>query len=124
MTLFGLSAVPLILGLVQLGKEVGLPGRFAPLLSLALGIAAGMAMQSTLPHPVWVQGLVIGIAIGLSASGLYSHAVSFSDAPQDATPNLVPIVLPDGVNEVPQKHADGIALAPANAGLTEPPATP
>jgi len=61
--------VGLIMALVQLAKETGLPARFAPLLALALGIAAGVFIMS--PGDV-IQGIWSGIAMGLSAVGLYS----------------------------------------------------
>lgn len=59
----------IIVGLVQLAKETGLPARWAPLLSLALGVAAGIFVVS--PGDV-VQGILAGVAMGLAAVGLFS----------------------------------------------------
>ena len=61
-------SVPVILALVEMLKKSGLSSRFAPIVSLALGIVFGF---------VWVEGdwmlkLGAGIILGLSASGLYS----------------------------------------------------
>ena len=63
------AIVGLIMALVQLAKETGLPARFAPLLALALGVVAGVFVLS--PGDV-VQGIVSGVAMGLAAVGLYS----------------------------------------------------
>lgn len=59
--------VPLIMGIVQVAKVSGLNSRYAPLLSLALGLAFGVGMGE-----VNFDGIMQGIAIGLSASGLFS----------------------------------------------------
>ncbi|MDR6224130.1 hypothetical protein [Desmospora profundinema] len=67
--IFGVWMVPLIVGLVELAKWFGLPTRLCPLLSITLGIAAGWGLAyPTEP----VQGILVGLALGLSASGLYS----------------------------------------------------
>jgi len=65
------AVVGLIMALVQLAKESGFPARWAPLLSLALGVAAGIFVVS--PGDV-VQGILAGVAMGLAAVGLYSGA--------------------------------------------------
>ena len=69
--IFGIALVPLIIGLVQVFKGVGLPDRWAPVASLVFGVLAGVAIGSqTGLAPL--EGVVTGIAFGLSASGLYS----------------------------------------------------
>ncbi len=65
----GAAFVPLVVALVEGAKQIGLPTRWAPLVSLALGLVAGF---------VWVvpgdprQAVLAGLMIGLGASGLYS----------------------------------------------------
>ena len=63
-------AVPLIIGIVQaLKKAFKIRKRFVPLLSLALGICAGV----TLHHGEHLfRGVIEGTVWGLAASGLYS----------------------------------------------------
>jgi len=63
------ALVGLIMALVQLAKETGFPAKYSPILALALGIAAGVFIIS--PGDV-IQGIWYGIAMGLSAVGLYS----------------------------------------------------
>lgn len=92
--IFGVGAIPAILGLTQVAKETGMPGRFSPILSLFLGILAGVALQfarATAPSVTGVlvlQGVIVGIGIGLAASGLYSGVQTF------VSPTPVPPVPP------------------------------
>ncbi len=72
--IYGVAIIPLIVGLVQLVKKLGLPSRFAALLSVVLGVGAGFVM-----HPGNVsQAVIVGLMIGLSASGLYSGGKALS----------------------------------------------
>ena len=61
------AAVPVCLGLVAVVKSAGLPSRFAPLASLAVGI--GLV---ALTGVAWQAFVAQGIIVGLAASGLWS----------------------------------------------------
>lgn len=61
--------IPVIVGLIELLKLYGLPKKLMPILSLALGIGGGIFYL--FPHD-WKSGVLGGIIMGLSASGLYS----------------------------------------------------
>jgi len=63
------AIVGLIMALVQLAKETGLPARFAPLLALVLGVGAGVFFVAPGDY---AQGVLSGVVLGLSAVGLYS----------------------------------------------------
>ena len=67
-------AVPLIVGLVELAKRLGLSARYAALLALALGlgISAGAWLTTWLGGRGLFEAALTGLALGLSASGLYS----------------------------------------------------
>lgn len=66
---FGVALIPVIIGLVEVVKKLGLPNKVIPATSLVLGIVAGIVYV----HPDNVlAGVLVGIALGLSASGLYS----------------------------------------------------
>ena len=70
-TIYGVVIVPLIIGLVQLVKGLDmLPVKYAPLLALLFGLAAGALLH----FGDWPQAVVVGLALGLSAVGLYSGA--------------------------------------------------
>jgi hypothetical protein len=64
-----IALVPLIIGVVGVLKNSGLPTRFAPLVSLLLGIMGVFLLPYDLSVGIQV---LLGIGTGLSASGLYS----------------------------------------------------
>jgi len=66
---YGVFIVPLIIGLVEAAKRVGFPDKWSPLLSVVLGLIAGLTIL--FPSDLG-QGVIVGIALGLSATGLYS----------------------------------------------------
>ena len=61
-----LLTIPAIVALVEALKLAGLPSRFAPLVSIVIGIIAGLFVVD-----MAVSGGIMGAVIGLSASGLY-----------------------------------------------------
>lgn len=70
MQLYGVLAVPLITGFVQMATSSGFSKKYAPLLSLVAGLAIGIAGFS---NGNIMQGIIIGSALGLAASGFYSN---------------------------------------------------
>ncbi len=97
--LYGVAIVPAILGLTQVAKQLGIPGKFAPLIAVSLGLLAGLA-QAAGGAPIpganpWISGAITGIALGLAASGLYSGAVVLTPskpvetAPETTGPTMV-----------------------------------
>jgi hypothetical protein len=73
----GLALIPIIIGLVEVMKKLGMPDKLAAIPSLILGLAAGIFYIS--PGDV-KTGIVTGIFMGLSASGLYSGVKSGIEA--------------------------------------------
>ena len=61
--------VPLVIGLVQAAKGVGLPTRLVPIFTLSLAVIVGYFVGTD-----WIQGLVLG----LSAMGLWSGGKAVS----------------------------------------------
>ena len=82
--LYGVPVVGLVMALVRLAREVGLPTKYAPALALVLGVIGGIAIayqQGT----DFVQGAMIGLVIGAAASGFYDNAKfvgESSDSPE------------------------------------------
>ncbi len=68
-TIYGIALVPIITGMVQLLKMSGLPKKYAPFMSLLMGILAGYYYLAPDDPP---RAIFLGIVIGLSAVGLYS----------------------------------------------------
>ncbi|WP_338451841.1 hypothetical protein R4Z09_08220 [Niallia oryzisoli] len=62
-----LVVIPLIIGMVEIIKKAGLPVRFAPIVAVAIGLFFGIFYLDTLK-----EGIIVGLMVGLSASGLYS----------------------------------------------------
>lgn len=65
---YDVALVPLILGVVEMLKRIGLPAKFSPLVAVFLGVMLGMFYLDVTSK----EGIIIGLALGLSASGLYS----------------------------------------------------
>ena len=82
--LFGVVIVPAVIGLVQVAKDIGLPSRFAPAAAVGFGILAGLA-QIYASRWAWIQAIVVGIALGLSAVGLYAGTTTAVSALQNRT---------------------------------------
>lgn len=59
-----------VVGIVSAAKTVGFPAKFAPVLSLLLGVVASVAF--TPAEFTIAESVFKGIVIGLTASGLYS----------------------------------------------------
>ncbi len=60
---------PLVVGLVEaIKRSFGLAERWAPILSITFGVGLKLVID---PGKL-VEGVIVGIMIGLSASGLYS----------------------------------------------------
>ena len=75
-----LLAIPL---LVEGLKSLGLPNRFAPLASIALGVIWMLAAQAIVAWPgvaPWLNGLIVGPIVGLAATGGYSAVKSAAGA--------------------------------------------
>jgi hypothetical protein len=66
----GLTA--LVIGLAELAKKVGCPSRWIPLIDLGLGLMGGLAVFGFELGYGTLKGIMIGLAIGLSACGLFS----------------------------------------------------
>lgn len=73
----GIAVLVLVLGIVEAAKRWGLQGRGSEILALCLGVffvALAQAIQLALIPPawvVWIEVIVIGLAGGLAATGIY-----------------------------------------------------
>ncbi|ARF70789.1 transposase (plasmid) [Paenibacillus larvae subsp. pulvifaciens] len=65
--------VAVIVGLVEMAKGIGLPVRLAPVLSVILGVVAGVIYLA--PWDL-KTGIMYGIISGLTSCGLYSAGKS------------------------------------------------
>jgi len=71
----GVLGVGLIAGLVEVAKRVGMPAAWASLLSLGFGLALSVGYQAVAlasTRQDWFNAVIVGLGLGLAASGLYS----------------------------------------------------
>ena len=69
MDIYDVAIIPLIIGVTELVKKLGLPNKFAALLSAVLGVLIGLVYVAP-ENPS--KGILVGLSMGLAASGLYS----------------------------------------------------
>jgi len=69
MQVYDVAIIPLIIGVTELAKKLGLPNKFAALLSAVLGVVIGLVYVAP-ENPL--EGVLVGLSMGLAASGLYS----------------------------------------------------
>ena len=69
MQVYDVAIIPLIIGVTELVKKLGLPNKFAALLSAVLGVVIGLVYVAP-ENPL--EGVLVGLSMGLAASGLYS----------------------------------------------------
>lgn len=66
------SQVALIMAMAELIKQLGLDKRWIPLVDLGLGLLSGILVFTIYFGKQPIEGVVIGLALGLSACGLFS----------------------------------------------------
>lgn len=74
-----IAQVALIVALAEVAKRVGLKSRWIPLVDLGLGIVAGLAIYTAHLGYTPIEGIIVGIACGLSACGLFSGVKNVMD---------------------------------------------
>ena len=74
-----IAQVALIVALAEVAKRIGLKSRWIPLVDLGLGIVAGLAIYTAHLGYTPIEGIVVGIACGLSACGLFSGVKNVID---------------------------------------------
>ena len=71
----GVLAIPLIIGLVEAAKRLGMDTVWATPLAVAFGLTISVGYEAARQVPgseTWLNAVLWGLALGLSASGLYS----------------------------------------------------
>lgn len=65
----GITIIPLLIGILEVIKKLGINKKYIPIISLLLGIGTGILLFA---DGDLKAGIIKGIYIGLSAVGLYS----------------------------------------------------
>jgi hypothetical protein len=98
---FGVMVVPAIVGLTEVTKDLGVPSRFSPGIAVVFGILAGMAEFYGGQWP-WMQAVVLGVSLGLSACGLYSGVKTIFVSPSAGS--SLPFVVPPSADQGSQSR--------------------
>ncbi|MCU9594552.1 hypothetical protein OEV82_08790 [Caldibacillus thermolactis] len=66
--IYDVAIIPLIAGITEIFKKIGLPAKYSPIVAIFLGIIITLVYVDVTPK----EGVLVGIMLGLSASGFYS----------------------------------------------------
>lgn len=80
MQIYDVMLIPLIVGLVEVLKYFGISKRFLPICSLVFGVLLGVFY--IYPHDI-KGGVLVGLMMGLSASGMYSSGKALIEKEPD-----------------------------------------
>ena len=78
-----MAQVALIIGIAELMNRVGCPTRYIPLIDLGLGLVSGICIYGLSMGYGTAESIVLGIALGLSACGLFSGIKNVTEAEED-----------------------------------------
>lgn len=108
-----LLTVPAIVALTNLAKRTGLPSRWAPLVSVLVGVAVACG-DAYSTGAGYLDAVARGIILGLTASGLYDLM------PGDPKASTVNVYGKDSVRTGRHSAATGTQPSPAPASAAEP----
>lgn len=66
------AQVALVMAIAEIAKNLGLKSRFIPILDVVVGILFGILNFTIYQNMQIIEGIIVGLAIGLSACGLFS----------------------------------------------------
>ena len=79
------AQVALIIGLAEIIKRLGLENRFIPIVDIVLGLICGICVYNiSLNYPM-TESILVGLALGLSACGLFSGIKNLKGGSNDET---------------------------------------
>lgn len=85
----GLSLVGVVMALVEWIKKFGVEGKALSGVSMGVGLVVGVLYQMSLGMPAglsgWFGAALYGVALGLTASGLYDTGKSMLRGAMDAS---------------------------------------
>jgi hypothetical protein len=85
LTFGAVAVIPIIVAVIQAIKMVGMPNKFSPIASLAVGIIVAFLLRHETQD--FSQTLLAGVIYGLGASGLYSGVKTTAHATTGANNN-------------------------------------
>ena len=73
------AQVAIIIGLAEIVKRFGLNTKYIPLVDIGLGLVSGILVYGIVLEYGIIQGLLIGLFMGLSACGLFSGVKNLTE---------------------------------------------
>ena len=67
-----IAQVSLIIALAEIAKGLGVPSKYIPVLDVVLGVSFGLLIYTLYSGLGVIEGIILGLAAGLSACGLFS----------------------------------------------------
>lgn len=67
-----IGQIALIIGIAEMLKKIGFPAKYIPLLDVVIGLIGGVVVYGISYNYGILKGIMLGLAIGLSACGLFS----------------------------------------------------
>lgn len=77
------AQVALIIGIAEIVKRIGFPTKFIPIVDLVLGVISGFCVYGVVQGMNAVECVVLGVALGLSACGLFSGIKNVAERVED-----------------------------------------
>lgn len=125
--IFGVSCVGSIMAVVKLTQDLGFPKKYSPILSVGMGLLAGVFLVDP---GNWQQGLIDGLALGLSAIGVHSGVKNVREGVLNLLkkPDSISVQLAQPIESIEKELANTleskIEIKPAEAATPEQPAQP
>lgn len=73
------AQVAIIIGLAELIKKAGMDSKYIPIVDVVLGIISGIGVYGFAMGYGTVNGIMLGLALGLSACGLFSGVKNLTE---------------------------------------------
>lgn len=80
--------VALVMALAELFKQVGFDKKYIPVVDVILGLISGVGVFSFLLHYSVAEGIILGLAVGLSACGLFSGVKNIKQSTNKGDENI------------------------------------
>ena len=76
------AQVAIIIGIAEIIKRAGCPTRLIPIVDIVLGLISGVCVYGLKMGYGTGTGMILGIALGLSACGLFSGVKNVIESPE------------------------------------------
>lgn len=80
-----MAQIALIIGVAEIIKRMGFNRKYIPLIDLGLGLVSGICVFGLMLGYDIAHGAVIGVALGLSACGLFSGIKNVGESKEKLT---------------------------------------